>query len=76
MNWYSKLFRREEAPAAQVEAQRESWAPSATVGGRHTALAADNPIRTPAHDRLGRTAKGQVLPFALTVSPRVLTCTP
>lgn len=54
MSWFTKLLRREEASAAQVEPQREPGAPSATASAAHTALAADNPIRTPAHDRLGR----------------------
>lgn len=54
MSWLSNVFRKEKAPAAQVEAQREPVVPSTTVSGRRTATAADNPIRTPSHDRLGR----------------------
>jgi len=54
MSWYSKILGRAEAPAPKVAAQVESVALSATHTGTNTVSAADNPIQTPAHDRIGR----------------------
>ena len=54
MSWYSKIFGRAQAPATKLEPQRENVALPATVTATHTASTADNPIRTPAHDRIGR----------------------
>lgn len=54
MSWYSKILGRAEAPAPKVAAQAASVALPATHTGTHTVSAADNPIRTPAHDRIGR----------------------
>lgn len=54
MSWYSKIFGRAEAPATKADPQRENVALSATDRATHNVSAADNPIRTPAHDRIGR----------------------
>lgn len=54
MSWYSKIFGRAEAPATKAEPQRENAALSATDRTARIVSAADNPIRTPAHDRIGR----------------------
>ncbi len=55
MSWYSKIFGRAEAPATKAEPQRENAALSVTDRTTRIVSAADNPIRMPAHDRIGRT---------------------
>ena len=54
MSWYSNILGRAEAPTPQKDLQRAAVAPTATDTGMHSATAADNPIRTPAQDRIGR----------------------
>jgi hypothetical protein len=54
MSWYSKIFRQAKAPATRDESQRNTVAPSINASEPHTASTADNPIRTSAHDRIGR----------------------
>ena len=55
MNWLSKIFSRRDPPASTKQPQQGSveFTPTAANGAR-TASAADNPIRKPADDRIGR----------------------
>lgn len=55
MNWLSKIFSRTDPPASAKQPQQGSveFTPTATNRAR-TASAADNPIRNPADDRIGR----------------------
>ncbi len=55
MNWLSKIFSRTDPPASAKPQQHGAveFTPTAANGAR-TASVADNPIRKPADDRIGR----------------------
>lgn len=54
MNWLSKVLDRAEASKTTDEPRQRADAPLIATTGMHIASAADNPIRTSEHDRIGR----------------------